>query len=626
MAQQQMIRPNQIDTLPYLDDDTRKHFKSGLTGLWQQYEGSPEGSPAKNEARSRIQQASSKLMQRMSSGNRPGSSSNGQQPRPPQMNGQMPQQGQMAPQGTGAHMAQQMQQQQAQQQAPAQSQQNSQAELVQLQTRVKAQVTALNVFPEPTISSKEEFDAYKLKFQNMYGQHLLKRARAEVEIRAVQALMKDARDNGRESLEEWKTRGMAAQQAQQAAAAAAQALERKNNENKVAYTNKQNRAQGGQAQAQIGGQAQRPVTQNGGQGDVKMEQRMSASPPQPQNQFTQQQPGQMPQQQVPQHLPQQQTPQQTMHQQTPQTGTQPQMPQQNYPQQNMAHQGIQQQQQRQQINTQQAAQYGNQQYQTPQSAVPQSAMSAQPSGPPRPLTQSDALNRANSYSQAQQQSTSNPQPPQASQPMQTPHGTMSASTLQFPQSATQHTPTSSGFPQTTNQQFNSANTKFPIPKTLSLSPNTQQPVAGPASRPTMLNQSGLLHAPGIQKPPPFTLEGEGDHVLSKRKLDELVRQITHSSDPADGLSPDVQESVLSMCDNFVDNLIQSSCRLAKLRQGQTLELRDVQMVLERNYGIRIPGYSLDEVRSVRKFQPASGWVGKVQAVQAAKVMGGGKGD
>lgn len=76
-----------------------------------------------------------------------------------------------------------------------------------------------------------------------------------------------------------------------------------------------------------------------------------------------------------------------------------------------------------------------------------------------------------------------------------------------------------------------------------------------------------------------------------------------------------------MTDNFVDELITSACRLAKLRPNQTLDIRDIQIVLERNYGMRIPGYSLDETRSVKKFQPAPGWQQKMQAVQAGKVMG-----
>jgi transcription initiation factor TFIID subunit 12 len=45
-------------------------------------------------------------------------------------------------------------------------------------------------------------------------------------------------------------------------------------------------------------------------------------------------------------------------------------------------------------------------------------------------------------------------------------------------------------------------------------------------------------------------------------------------------------------------------------------------VLERNYNIRIPGYSLDETRVIRKFHPTQGWQQKMNAVQAAKVMGG----
>ena len=132
--------------------------------------------------------------------------------------------------------------------------------------------------------------------------------------------------------------------------------------------------------------------------------------------------------------------------------------------------------------------------------------------------------------------------------------------------------------------------------------------------------------PGVQRPAQFTLEGEGDRVLSKRKLDELVRQVTGSTGTSDDsnseLAPEVEEAVLTLADDFVDNVITSACRLAKLRSSQTLDIRDIQIVLERNYGIRIPGYGLDEGRTVRKFQPAPGWQSKMQAVQAGKVMGG----
>lgn len=62
--------------------------------------------------------------------------------------------------------------------------------------------------------------------------------------------------------------------------------------------------------------------------------------------------------------------------------------------------------------------------------------------------------------------------------------------------------------------------------------------------------------------------------------------------------------------------------MAKLRQSSTLELRDIQLVLERNYNIRVPGYASDELRTVRKVQPTQAWTQKLSAVQAAKVTGG----
>jgi transcription initiation factor TFIID subunit 12 len=77
-----------------------------------------------------------------------------------------------------------------------------------------------------------------------------------------------------------------------------------------------------------------------------------------------------------------------------------------------------------------------------------------------------------------------------------------------------------------------------------------------------------------------------------------------------------------VADEFVDNVITSACRLAKLRGGTSLELRDIQIVLERNYNIRVPGFASDELRTVKKIQPTQGWTQKMSAVQAAKVTGG----
>jgi transcription initiation factor TFIID subunit 12 len=79
---------------------------------------------------------------------------------------------------------------------------------------------------------------------------------------------------------------------------------------------------------------------------------------------------------------------------------------------------------------------------------------------------------------------------------------------------------------------------------------------------------------------------------------------------------------LDLADTFIDQIVTSACKVAKLRQSPYLELRDLQLVLERNYNIRIPGYSSDELRTVRRYHPTPGWMQKVAAVQAAKVTGG----
>ena len=83
---------------------------------------------------------------------------------------------------------------------------------------------------------------------------------------------------------------------------------------------------------------------------------------------------------------------------------------------------------------------------------------------------------------------------------------------------------------------------------------------------------------------------------------------------------------MEMADEFVDNVVTAACRLAKLRNDSTLEIKDIQTVLERNYNIRIPGYSMDETRVVRRVNPAPGWNQKMNAINAAKVMNNSKAD
>ncbi|KAI0404690.1 hypothetical protein F4802DRAFT_217070 [Xylaria palmicola] len=175
--------------------------------------------------------------------------------------------------------------------------------------------------------------------------------------------------------------------------------------------------------------------------------------------------------------------------------------------------------------------------------------------------------------------------------------------------------------------------KMPIPKHLpekAIVPPAPLAVGGgnTPGRPTYGGGSGsggVINQPVIAKMPVPQFDTEGDHVLSKKKLDELVRQVCGGGSPgADGnyLTPDVEESVLTVADNFVDNVLHMACQLAKERGSKVLEIRDIQLVLERVYNIRIPGYTSDELRTVRKVQPSPNWIAKMSAIQAAKVTSG----
>ncbi len=72
----------------------------------------------------------------------------------------------------------------------------------------------------------------------------------------------------------------------------------------------------------------------------------------------------------------------------------------------------------------------------------------------------------------------------------------------------------------------------------------------------------------------------------------------------------------------MDDVLHTACRLAKERGSKVLEIRDIQLVLERIYNIRIPGYTSEELRTVRKVQPSPNWIAKMSAIQAAKVTSG----
>ncbi|KAG5518132.1 hypothetical protein PMAC_003318 [Pneumocystis sp. 'macacae'] len=175
------------------------------------------------------------------------------------------------------------------------------------------------------------------------------------------------------------------------------------------------------------------------------------------------------------------------------------------------------------------------------------------------------------------------------------------------------------YQQTTGQTISNTNihTSFdkmpPIPEVINVKPPV--PVAVPPSRPTLTSgytTTPLMSTPSISKPPQYDIDNN-NRILSKRKLQELVKQIN----PDERLDPDL---LLEVADEFVESVVSFACRLAKYRKSDTLDVKDVQLHLERNWNIRIPGYANDEIRSVRKSAPCQTYQQKQNAIATAKSM------
>lgn len=85
-------------------------------------------------------------------------------------------------------------------------------------------------------------------------------------------------------------------------------------------------------------------------------------------------------------------------------------------------------------------------------------------------------------------------------------------------------------------------------------------------------------------------------ILTKRKLQDLLHEI----DPTETMDDDVEEAVLQIADDFIENVINSSCQIAKHRESNTLEVKDVQLHLDSNWNMWIPGFGSDDLRPYKR--------------------------
>lgn len=170
------------------------------------------------------------------------------------------------------------------------------------------------------------------------------------------------------------------------------------------------------------------------------------------------------------------------------------------------------------------------------------------------------------------------------------------------------------------------NVKPAVPVTLKPGANNVRPTLSGGSA-SGLGQ--IMGTPAVMRMPTFdmALSGpmpdNGGRVLTKRKLTELVN--TMGADDGDGkttIDGDVEELLLDLADEFVSLVTSFACRLAKHRKTDAVDVRDVQLHLERNWNIRVPGHAMDDIRAVRKWQPSLSYNLKVSGVEIAKAVNG----
>ncbi|OXU29463.1 hypothetical protein TSAR_009183 [Trichomalopsis sarcophagae] len=84
--------------------------------------------------------------------------------------------------------------------------------------------------------------------------------------------------------------------------------------------------------------------------------------------------------------------------------------------------------------------------------------------------------------------------------------------------------------------------------------------------------------------------------LTKTRLQDLVKEV----DPTEQLDEEVEEMLLQLADDFVETTINAACLLAKHRHANTVEVKDVQLHLEKNWNMWIPGFGTDEIRPYKR--------------------------
>jgi len=120
------------------------------------------------------------------------------------------------------------------------------------------------------------------------------------------------------------------------------------------------------------------------------------------------------------------------------------------------------------------------------------------------------------------------------------------------------------------------------------------PPTNSTSSPSPVSISGAGSASATETT--TAVQSDSSQVLTKQRLDDLVREV----DPNEQLDDDVKETLLQIADEFIESVVSSACQIAKHRKSNAVDVKDVQLCLERNWNMWIPGFGTDDIRPYKK--------------------------
>ena len=92
--------------------------------------------------------------------------------------------------------------------------------------------------------------------------------------------------------------------------------------------------------------------------------------------------------------------------------------------------------------------------------------------------------------------------------------------------------------------------------------------------------------------------GDDAHAVSREMLEKMIKECA----PGETFDEDVKTALLQLADDFVEEVAMQSHKLAKLRNADVIDVKDVALHLEREWDIVVPGTSGEELKPYKRPQ------------------------